>query len=145
MTLKCSIPRSILPARRIPAVSISSISRFLYFTIARLISRVVPARSATMACCFLARLLNKADLPTFGRPSSAICRRLSSSVSVAFGMLLTRVSSSASMPRVCVVLVLKICLIPRRWKLSASPFLALSILFTTRKTGLQPARFVPEW
>jgi hypothetical protein len=27
---------------------------------------------ATIACCFLARVLNKLDLPTFGRPSSAI-------------------------------------------------------------------------
>jgi hypothetical protein len=79
MTLKRSIPVSILPLRRIPAVSMISTSRSWYLTMARLTSRVVPALSATMACCFLARVLNRLDLPTFGRPSSAMRRRLSSS------------------------------------------------------------------
>ena len=41
-------------------------------------SRVVPERLATIACCFSARVLKRLDLPTFGRPMRAILRLLSS-------------------------------------------------------------------
>ena len=86
ITLKRSMPTSILPLRLIPAVSSSSISRPLNFTIVLLMSRVVPARSATIACCFLARVLNSCDLPTFGRPKIAIRTRSGASSIVAFGI-----------------------------------------------------------
>ena len=37
-------------------------------------SRVVPCLLFTRACCFLARALNREDLPTLGRPISAILK-----------------------------------------------------------------------
>ncbi len=97
----------------------------------------MPARSATIACCFLAKELNKADLPTFGRPNTATWIRSSASASLAFGMIPTSVSRSSPTPLDCVVLVRIIGLIPSRWKSSAAAFGRLSHLFTTKNTGLR--------
>lgn len=66
-----SMPTSLLPGRRRPAVSSNSMLRPLYLIVVRLTSRVVPARFATTACCFLAKVLKRELLPTFGRPIRA--------------------------------------------------------------------------
>lgn len=67
-----SMPTSRLPGLRKPAVSRICRLWFLNFISTRLTSRVVPCLLDTMACCFLARLLNRLDLPTLGRPISAM-------------------------------------------------------------------------
>ena len=67
-----SRPTSRLPGLRRPAVSSISRSRPLYFNCRRLMSRVVPCFELTIACCLRPRVLNRDDLPTFGRPMRAI-------------------------------------------------------------------------
>lgn len=69
-----SIPISRRPGFLKPAVSRISRERFLKRRLTRLMSRVVPWREETRACCFLARELKRLDFPTFGRPIRAILR-----------------------------------------------------------------------
>src|SRR3990167_7723452 len=111
-TLKCSTPLSILPLRRIPAVSNSSMFLFLYFMFALLISLVVPAFDATTACCFLASVLNNLYFPTFVRPSSAIRNLFSGSPLTTLEIWVTKSSNSSAKPVLCTALVKTIGFMP---------------------------------
>ena len=46
----------------------------MYFSSRRFMSRVVPWRELTMACCFLPSELKREDFPTLGRPIREIFR-----------------------------------------------------------------------
>ena len=88
-----SIPTSRFPGFRRPAVSRISRVSPLNFTSTRLMSRVVPWRLETRACCFFPRELKRLDLPTFGRPIKA---KVIWRFSIAFSSLVLDSQSSKS-------------------------------------------------
>src|SRR6476646_2691166 len=64
-------PFATLPRRRMPAVSIRTISLRPHSSVVSTASRVVPGTSDTIARSSPRRLLRSDDLPTFGRPTKA--------------------------------------------------------------------------
>ena len=141
-TLNFSMPISCLPWRRIPAVSSSSIACPWYCRRTRLTSRVVPARLATMACCLPASVLNRLDLPTFGRPIRAILRVSLGSTCFLAGMCWQISLRMSAMPELCSAEVRMIDLIPRRKNSLSGRLPFRSILLVMRMTGLRLFRAV---
>ena len=142
-----SMPTSLRPGFLRPAVSRISISRPLNLTDTRLISLVVPWREETRACCFFARLLNRDDLPTLGRPIRAILRGGSLVASPAAMLplvpsLLKIADFNSLIPSPVVAEVRKMLFssTPRARNSLISSASPLSDLFKTRKIGFLDLR-----
>ena len=71
-TLYFSTPGSILPRRRMPAVSIRVTGTLAEDQVVSMASRVVPGIGLTMARSSPSSRLSRLDLPTFGLPTMAI-------------------------------------------------------------------------
>ena len=84
-TLNFSMPRSMRPRRRIPAVSINRSRCPAQVISVSTASRVVPGTSETIWRLSPRIELSKADLPTFGRPTIAIAGKVLFRLLVAFG------------------------------------------------------------
>ena len=78
-TLYRSMPRSTLPLRRMPAVSMSSVDQSLCTISVSSVSLVVPGISLTIARSSPAMVLSSRDLPTLGLPTMASFRSESGS------------------------------------------------------------------
>src|SRR5918992_5065322 len=140
-------------ARRIPAVSTNRILPAPgHSTSASTLSRVVPASSKTTARSSPTSRLNRLDLPTFGRPTSAnlgssdspsaISRPTAppaaslSSASGASGMRSATRSRSSPIPRPCCAETAIGSPSPREWKRGTSASSCReSALLTTTRTG----------
>ena len=70
-TLKYSMPFSILPGRRMPAVSIRTEGWFSYVNLVSSASLVVPGTSLTMALSWPSMAFISMDLPTLVLPTMA--------------------------------------------------------------------------
>ena len=76
-------PLATLPRRRMPAVSIRTISDRPQAIVVSMASRVVPGMAETMLRSSPRSALSSEDLPTFGRPTNAIAGGSSSSAAIA--------------------------------------------------------------
>ena len=92
-TLYRSTGKSILPLRRIPAVSMRMNSFPLYVQCVSMESRVVPGILLTMTRSCPRSALVRDDFPTFGRPTSATW--MASSLSSSTGTFLIYFSTSS--------------------------------------------------
>ena len=100
-TLNFSTPTSILPRRRIPAVSINVTGSPPTSIRVSTASRVVPGMGLTMARSSPTSLLSKEDFPAFGLPTMAILTESSSMASTWAGKELTSASSRSPVPVPC--------------------------------------------